>query len=198
MASGFTLVYDPDSTVYRRLKITAGTAVMQGTVMDRLRATANVDVQACTATSVTSTVYAVAVETVSTTATSVLCALITPRQLWSADPVNQATTAALAVTYGGYNGQRQILGVQTVTPTIGGSGATAWKNLQYIDPVTGISQVTSGTAFATVTTANNTGSDVAGTTGVFEQLFYVVTSYTAGVPTTGRIIGRFEGEHASA
>ncbi len=197
MASGFVLFSDPETTVYKRLKIAAGTAIMQGTVLDRVRATANVDVQPCTAASLTSTIYAVATETVSTTATSILCALITNRQLWSADPVNQPTTNALATTYGGYNQQRMILGVQTVTPTIGGSGATAWKNMQYVDQVTGISQVTSGTAFATVTTVNNTGTDVTGTTGVFAQESLVVTSYTAGVATTGRILGRFLYEHAA-
>jgi stage V sporulation protein SpoVS len=197
MSNGFTLESDSNVTVYKRLMIAAGTAIMAGTVLDRVRNSATAEAQPCTAASTTSTIYAVAMETVSTTATSILCALITSVQTWGADPVNQATTVALAATYSGYNGQRMILGVQTLTPTIGGSGATAWKNLQYSDPTTGLSQVPSGTAFATVTTANNTGTDVPGTTGVFEQLGYTVISWTAGVPTTGRIVGRFLTEHAA-
>lgn len=191
MSQGLTLVYDPDTTVFRRLKVASGTGIMVGTVLDRVRNSASAEAQATTAASVTSSVYAVAMETVGTTATSVLAAIITPKQVWAGDPVNQATTANLATTYAGYTGQRMILGVQTFTV-----GTTGGPSFRYTGP-TGVSDVPAGTAFATLTTINNTGTDVTGTTGVFEQMGYQVVSYTAGVPTTGRIVGRFPGEHAA-
>jgi hypothetical protein len=191
MAQGFTLEYDPNVTQYRRLKVAAGTAIMQGTVLDRVRNSASAEAQAASAASVTSSIYAVAMETVGTSATSVLACIITPDQVWQADPVNQATTGALATTYAGYAGQRMILGVQTFTV-----GTTSGPSFRYVSN-TGVTDVPNGTAFTTLSTVNNTGTDVTGTTGVFEQLGYTVTSYTAGVPTTGRIVGRFLREHAA-
>jgi hypothetical protein len=192
MANGLTLVYDPDSTVYRKVRIATGTGIMQGTVMDRVRNSATVDAQGATASSVTSSIYGVTIQTTSTTDSSTVIALLTPRQLWQADPVNQPTSAALAATYAGYAGQRMILGVQTFTV-----GTTAGPAVRYLTS-TGVQEVSAGTAFTNLSTVNNTGTDVTGTTGVFEQTGLIVTSYTAaGVPSTGRIVGRFLNEHAA-
>lgn len=192
MANGLTLVYDADTTVYRKVRVASGTGIMQGTAMDRVRNSATVDAQACTATSVTSGIYGVTVQTTSTTETTTVIALVTPRQLWQADPVNQPSTVALAATYAGYAGQRMILGVQTFTV-----GTTAGPHLCYLTS-TGVVDVPIGTAFTNLTTVNNTGTDVTGTTGVFEQIGLHITSYTAaGIPATGRIVGRFLNEHAA-
>lgn len=179
MANGFTLVFDPDVTQYRRLKITAGTNIMQGTVMDQLHTgSSTADVQPSTASSVTSAIYAVAAETVNSGATSILCALITPRQVWSCDATNTANAA--------HNGLRAIIGTETITA---GTTATPPGNLK-ITSSTGVSDIASGTAF-TVTTLNNTGSDVTGTTGVMIQ-----QGILTAVSTT-RLVVRFLVEHAA-
>ena len=86
MAQGFTLVYDPDVTVYREVKIASGTAVASGTVVDQSHAgSATVDVATATTSSVTSTIYGVTVGSISSSATTVKIALITPRQIWACD-----------------------------------------------------------------------------------------------------------------
>ena len=184
--NGFSLMVDPQTAVTRRLKIAAGTAIMQGTVMDQNHSgSATIDVAPSTSSSVTSTIYAVTAETVSSAATSVLCYIITPYQYWSCDTTNTANTA--------HDGQRMILGTETLTV---GTNATPQGNLDYVSNsqsagnTAGVTPVPVGTAL-TVTTANNTGSDVTGTTGVFEQLG------TLAQLSTTRIWGRFLPEHAA-
>lgn len=169
--------YDPDVTVYRKVKIASGTAIMSGTVLDRVRGSATVDAQPCTASSTTSSYYGVATSTASSTDTSILMCLVTPRQIWQADcGATGGGTAAAS-----QNGQRMIFGTQTVVTTI---------NTSYLES-TGVVNIPIGTSFASVTTVNNTGSDVTGTTGIFEQLA------TAPLVSTSRVVGRLLTEHAA-
>lgn len=177
MAQGFTLVYDPDTTVYRKVKIASGTAILAGSCLDRVRGSATVDAQLCTASSVTSSIYGVAVSTASSTDTTILMALITPRQIWQADCGATGGGTALA----SQNGQRMIFGVQTIVTT---------QNISTNGP-TGVTSFPIGTSFANVTTVNNTGSDVTGTTGIFEQLA------TEPLVSTSRVVGRLLTEHAA-
>ena len=177
MAQGFTLISDPEATVYRKVKIASGTAILAGTVLDRVRGSATVDAQVATASSVTSSIYGVTVSTASSTDTSVLIALITPRQIWQADcGASGGGTAATS-----QNGQRMIFGTETITLT---------QNISTLG-VSGVVSFAIGTSFANVTTVNNTGSDVTGTTGVFEQLG------TDPLVSTARVVGRLLNEHAA-
>ena len=173
MAAGFILISDPETTIYKKLQIASGTSILAGTVLDRVRGSATVDAQKATASSTTSTIYAVAVSTASATDTTILAALITNRQVWSADAANTANAA--------HDGQRMIFGTQTITP----------GNATSILTSSGVGSIAGGTAFANVTTVNNTGSDVTGTTGVFEQLGLL------GLVSTVRVVGRMLYEHAA-
>ncbi len=177
MGQGFTLIYDPEPTVYRKVKVASGTAIFQGTVLDRNRGSATVDATVATASSVTSSIYGVAVSTIGTADTSILMALITPRQLWMADcGASGGGTANTA-----HNGQRMIFGTQTITTT---------QNITALG-VNGVTSFAIGSTFNNNTTVNNTGSDVTGTTGVFEQLG------TEPLVSTSRVVGRLLNEHAA-
>jgi hypothetical protein len=177
MAQGFTLLSDSATTVYRKLKIASGTAILSGSVLDRVRGSSTVDVQLATASSTTASIYAVAVSTASSTDTTILAALINPEtQLWQADcGATGGGTASAA-----QNGQRMIFGTQTITLT---------QNVSTLG-TTGVVSFAIGTSFANVTTVNNTGSDVTGPTGVFEQKDVIA------LVSTSRVIGRFLNEHA--
>jgi len=186
MAQGFTLVYDPDVTVYRDVKIASGTAVASGTVVDQSHAgSATVDVATATTSSVTSTIYGVTVGSISSSATTVKIALITPRQIWACDTgATNSTGGGTAVA--AYNGLRAILG--TMTFTVGTTALPA--GLLTYTSSTGVKSFATGDTM-TCSTCYATGSDVTGTTGVFLQQGLLATV------STSRIVGRFLIEHAA-
>ena len=189
MAQGFNLILDPDVTTFRRVKIatpSAGTCVLAGTPVDQYHtASASVDVVVSTASSVTSAIYGVTMETIYAGQTSVLIAVITPRQVWSCEVSTSATTATGTASTS-YNNLRSVLGYEPVTV---GTTALPAGDLQYMS--NGVNTVPAGTT-ANLTTVYNATTDVTGTTGVFEQLGVVSTAIS-----TTRIVGRFLVEHAA-
>ncbi len=91
MAIEFKLLKDPDTTVYRVMRVasqayTIGDAVMADRTADAI------EVVPATSSSVTTNIFGVAMETVTSAATTLLCALITDRQSWVADAVNAPVT----------------------------------------------------------------------------------------------------------
>jgi hypothetical protein len=99
MAVGFKLIADPDTTEYRVFKISS-TAFTIGDAVDISR-TAGGPLAAATSSSTCYTIRGVAMETVTTAATTLLVALATSRQRWSVD--------ANATTNVTHNGQRMAL-----------------------------------------------------------------------------------------
>lgn len=88
--AGFSLITDPQTTVYKKVRIasqayTIGDAVMQDTTSD------SVDVVPATSSTTTWNVIGVAMETVTSSATELLIALITPEQEWSVETANTAS-----------------------------------------------------------------------------------------------------------
>ena len=195
MTQGFTLLSDPDTTQYRRVKIatpSAGTAVLAGTPVDQSHAgSATVDVAVSTASSVTSVIYGVTVETIYAGQTSVLIALITPRQIWVCE-ASTATTSLTGTASTAYNGLRTILGYVGITVgTTTGVPAYTYRYLSSGNPTSdGVLSLPTGTTAQIVTSYTST-SDVTGTTGIFIQ-----TGTIPSVSTT-RIVGRFLIEHAA-
>lgn len=99
--AGFSLVSDADSTVYRVVRVasqayTIGDAVMLDRTADA------VDVVPATASSNSTNIFGVAMQTVTSAATELIIALVTPRQLWSV--VSVSNTAATNDNY-----QRMLL-----------------------------------------------------------------------------------------
>lgn len=98
MARGFQLLADPDTTEYRQFVIVSQ-AYTIGDSVDVSRTAA--DVVPSTASSVTYGIRGVAMETKTASDTTLLVALCTSRQRWTADVTNAANAA--------HNGQRMIL-----------------------------------------------------------------------------------------
>lgn len=98
MAQGFSLVVDPDATVYRNYTIVSQ-AYTIGDAVDVSRTAA--DVTPATASSTTVTLKGVAMQTVAATATVLLVCLVSPRQQWTCDTTNNSNAA--------HNYQRMIL-----------------------------------------------------------------------------------------
>lgn len=198
MAQGFTLIYDPDVTVYRRVKITtptAGTAILAGTPVDTYR-TGSATVEVCVGTtgggqgallgaSLTSSLYGVTVETIYAGQTSVLIAIITNRQVWSCEASSATTslTAIAAATLITYENLRSIPGYFTYTNTSPFTNSPGAGNLKYLS-TTGVQDVPAATTIA-VPTTYLTGSDVSGPTGIF------VLMGTLPAISTTRVVGRF-------
>lgn len=207
MAQGFTLVYDPDVTTYRRVKITtpsAGTAILAGTIVDQNHGgSSSVDVVigttgggqgALLSASLTSSLYGVTVETIYAGQTSVLIALITPRQVWSCEAGSATTTltAIAAATLITYIGLRGIPGYTTIT--VNSASPTAANTApgytySYLTS-TGTATLPSQTT-AALPTFLASGSDVTGTTGIF------ILQGTLPAVSTTRVVGRFLTEHAA-
>jgi hypothetical protein len=87
MAQEFSLIADPNPTAFKVVKIlsqayTKGDALMLDRTLDA------VDVVPATSSTITSNIYAVAMETVTSSATSLLVCLLTPDQTWTADASN--------------------------------------------------------------------------------------------------------------
>jgi tRNA(Ile2) C34 agmatinyltransferase TiaS len=94
----FKLLRDPDNTVYRVFVI-ASQAYTIGDLVDISRTAA--DVVPSTSASVTYGVRGVAMQTVTSAATTLLVALVTPRQDWVATVTNASNVA--------HSGQRMVL-----------------------------------------------------------------------------------------
>jgi len=87
--AGFHLIKDPNTTVNKKLRVasqayTIGDAVMLDTTSDAI------DVVPATASTTTLNIYAVAMETVTSAATSLLCTIITPEQEWVVNSTNNS------------------------------------------------------------------------------------------------------------
>ena len=100
MAIEFKLLTDPSNTVYKVVRIAnqayaVGDAVMQDYASDAI------EVVPATASSKTTNIYGVAMEAQTSSATTLLIALVTDRQQWQADVTNTANT--------NHNMQRMIL-----------------------------------------------------------------------------------------
>lgn len=98
MAIGFKLIADPGNTEYRVYTI-ASQAYTIGDLVDISRTAATVTPS--TASSTTVTIRGVAMETVTSAATTLLISLCNQYQRWSVDSTNTANSA--------HNGQRMIL-----------------------------------------------------------------------------------------
>lgn len=91
MAVGFKLVKESNEVVYKQLRIasqayTLGDAAMLDTTADA------VDVVPATSSTTTANIYAVAMETVTSSATTALFCLVNPNQEWSVDATNTPST----------------------------------------------------------------------------------------------------------
>ena len=100
VAAGFNLRKDPNVTQYKKVRVasqayTIGDAVMLDRTSDAI------DVVPATSSSTTLNIYGVAMETVTSSATSLLIALLTPEQEWSVQSANNSNT--------GHNYQRMLL-----------------------------------------------------------------------------------------
>ncbi len=91
MAVGFKLVKEYGDTVFKKLRIASQAYTLGDLAMIDTTADA-VDVVPATASTVTGNVYAVAMETVLSTATEALFCLVTPEQEWSVDSANNSST----------------------------------------------------------------------------------------------------------
>lgn len=98
MAIEFKLIADPHATVFKQFTIASQAYAIGDAVM--LSPSAGTVIPATSAT-VPSRLIGVAMETVASTATSLLVALITPFQTWGADATNTTNTA--------HNLQRMVL-----------------------------------------------------------------------------------------
>ena len=90
MAIEFKLVKDPDTTVYKNMRV-ASQAYSVGDAVMLDRTADAIEVVPATSSAATSSIYGVAMEAVTSSATSLLIALVTNRQEWSADTTNTAT-----------------------------------------------------------------------------------------------------------
>lgn len=128
MALGFSLQVDPVATVYRRYTI-ASQAYTIGDMVDLSRTAATVTPS--TSSSTTVSIVGVAMETVASTATSLLIALVNKAQLWTADATNTANAT--------HNGQRMVL---TDKSTINNTGTDSTTNsgvFEQVGTVTAVS-----------------------------------------------------------
>ncbi|MES2216686.1 MAG: hypothetical protein V4481_05335 [Patescibacteria group bacterium] len=115
MSQGFKLIADPSATVYRRYTIAGNQAYVIGDSVDVSRTTGGL--VPSTSGSVDYAVRGVAMETVAATATSLLVALVTPMQLWSADSTNNSNAT--------HNLQRMIFGADCRTVNNTGTDSTS-------------------------------------------------------------------------
>lgn len=115
MSIGFRLFSDPETTIYRRYTIAGNQAYVIGDSVDVSRTTGGLVPSA--SGSVDYAVRGVAMETVASATTSLLVALVTPRQLWSADSTNNSNTA--------HNLQRMIFGADCRTVNNTGTDSTS-------------------------------------------------------------------------
>lgn len=98
--AGFKLVKENTDPVYKKLRI-ASQAYTIGDLAMLDRTADAVDVVPATAATTTTGVYAVAMETVTSSATECLFCLVTPDQVWEVDSANNSNT--------NHNYQRMLL-----------------------------------------------------------------------------------------
>lgn len=96
--AGFSLIKDPDNTEFRTYTI-ASQAFTIGDLVDTSRTAGTVTPS--TSSSTTYTIRGVAMQTVTSSATTLLIALATPKQLWKCAATNATNTT--------HNGQRMVL-----------------------------------------------------------------------------------------
>lgn len=107
MSIGFKLIADPTETEYRTVTI-ASQAYTIGDLVALSRSAATV--VPATSSSLTNDIFGVAMETVTSAATTLLVAIVRPQQRWVADVTNATNTA--------HNFQRMVLtDVRTVNNT---------------------------------------------------------------------------------
>ena len=87
----FNLIADPDTTEYRRVRV-ASQAYTKGDAVMLDRTSDAVDVVPATASTTTNNIYGVAMETVASSATSLLISLITERQRWLVDTTSNSSS----------------------------------------------------------------------------------------------------------
>lgn len=87
--AGFSLLRDPNTTVFRTVRV-ASQAYTFGDAVHQDRTSDATDVVPATASSNTQNIYAVAQETVASTATTLLVCLVNPDQEWQVDSTNDA------------------------------------------------------------------------------------------------------------
>lgn len=134
MAIGFKLLTDPDVTEYRTM-IVASQAYTIGDAVAYSRSAHTVI--PATASTTTNDIFAVAMETVTSAATTLLCAIVKPEQKWVADVTNATNT--------NHNYQRMIL---TDKATVNN---------------TGTDDTSSAAVFTQVGVVDSTGKRVVGT-----------------------------------
>jgi len=89
--AGFKLVKEANETVCKKLRV-ASQAYTIGDLVALDTSADAVDVVPATSSSTTATIYAVAIETVTSAATSLLCTLVNDQQEWECDCTNTPTT----------------------------------------------------------------------------------------------------------
>jgi len=117
---------DPDTTVYENMRV-ASQAYSVGDAVMLDRTADAIEVVPATAATVTTNIYGVAMEAVTSSATSLLIARVTNRQSWSADTTNTATAAD--------NEQRMLLtdkGTVNNSHTDSGAPAAVFQQTGYI------------------------------------------------------------------
>ena len=98
--AGFKLVKEDTDPIYKKLRI-ASQAYTLGDLAMLDRTSDSVDVVPATSSTTTFGVYAVAMETVASSATEALFCLVTPGQVWEVDSVNNSNES--------HNYQRMLL-----------------------------------------------------------------------------------------
>jgi len=98
--AGFKLVKENTDPIYKKLRISSQ-AYTQGDIAMLDRTSDSVDVVPGTSASTTTNIYAVAMETVASTATECLFCLVEPTQVWEVDSVNNSNES--------HNYQRMLL-----------------------------------------------------------------------------------------
>ncbi len=91
MAIGFRLIANVKDVEYRVVRI-ASQAYTIGDSVQQDRTADAIDVTPATATTLTTDIFGVAMETVASTATQLLIAMVDAGQRWTADSVNAPTT----------------------------------------------------------------------------------------------------------
>lgn len=118
MAKEFSLIADPNVTVYKNVTI-ASQAYQLGDLVQLSRSAATVT--PATSATINANVYGVAMGAALSTDTSMLVCLVTPLQTWSADNTNTPSTT--------HNFQRMVLtdkGTVNNTGTDSTSSAAVW------------------------------------------------------------------------
>lgn len=115
MAQGFKLIKEDTDPVYKKVRV-ASQAYTLGDLVMLDRTSDSVDVVPATSSTTTFGVYAVAMETVASTATELLVCLVTPFQVWSVDSTNNSNES--------HNYQRMLLTNKSVVNNTGTDNTT--------------------------------------------------------------------------